>query len=194
MPGGRDGADPGRGVRNEYARHPGGAAGWYREHGDRYRNPHEDGVAGMTKRSVALWPECFAGRVLDLACGSGEVTLALLAEGVAADCIDACDPFTAEAYRTRIGAEALPWSFAAIAGGCAVDRAWSAVVCSYALHLCPPSWLPSVCLALAATSPNLIVITPHKRPVIAEPWGWLLVEEHHDPAWRVRLRRYVAAP
>ena len=33
------------GVRDEYDRHPGGAAGWYADNGASYRNPHEDAVA-----------------------------------------------------------------------------------------------------------------------------------------------------
>ena len=34
------------------------------------------------------------GRILDLSCGSGEVTAALVAAGVSIDRIDACDPYT----------------------------------------------------------------------------------------------------
>lgn len=184
---------PGNGVRDDYARHPDGAAGWYAEHGTRYRNPHEDAVAAMVQRSVVDWPACFVGgRILDVSCGSGEVTLALRNAGIARDRVDACDPFTADAYRARTGCEAMPWSFADIAGGCCAGRQWSVAICSYALHLCSPSWLATVCRALSDCSSTLIVITPHKRPALAESWGWHLVDEHHDAAWRVRLRRYVA--
>ena len=63
-------------------------------------------------------------------------------------------------------------------------------MCSYGLHLCERSWLPGLCVALAAAAGRLIVITPHKRPVIDPAWGWTLVDEHRDPAWRVRMRSY----
>ena len=71
-------------------------------------------------------------------------------------------------------------------GGLVFDH----VICAYALHLCDVSRLPGVCLALAAASPNLHVITPHKRPVLREAWGWVLEDEHYDPGFRVRTRSY----
>ena len=181
------------GVRDEYARHPGGAAGWYAENGSTYRNPHEDAVVAMVARAVRTSPDSFAtGRVLDLACGSGEVTLALRSAGVDPTRIDAADPFTGAAYFARTGTISAGWSFAEIAQGALAGRRWSIVVCSYGLHLCEPSWLAPVCVALAGTADGLVVITPHKRPMVDTAWGWTLVDEHRDPAWRVRMRSYAS--
>lgn len=191
-------------IRNEYATHLDGADGYYREFGHEYRNPHEDGVAAMVNRIPTMYPELdlHSASVLDLACGSGEVTIALLNAkfGMTANQITACDPYTAEAFAmrtathaaTRPGLTAEPWSFADIANGVLGERCFDLIVCAYALHLCESSWLPSVCMALAAVSERLVIITPHKRPDLEPWWGWTLREEYRDPAYRIRLRAYEA--
>lgn len=187
----------GEGIRDAYADHPDGAEGWYRDHGSAYRNPHEAGV--RTAIGLALtrwgvdepWGALGTARLLDLACGSGEATLALVEAGVALDRIDACDPFTSDAYRARVGREPISaWTFAEVASGAAAGRSFGAVVCTHALHLCEPSRLPMLCHALAAVTPVLLVVTPHKRPELREEWGWALAEEHRDPDTRLRTRLY----
>lgn len=180
----------GEGVRDGYAEHPDGADGWYRDNGASYRNPHEDAVGDVLALAVKWWPTVFSGQVLDLSCGSGEATLALRAAGVAAERIEGCDPYTANAYAQRVGRPMQSWSFADIAGGVLVARTYSGIVCSYALHLCEPSRLAGVCLALAAASPALIIVTPHKRPEIGPEHGWELIDDHRDISLRVRLRLY----
>jgi SAM-dependent methyltransferase len=196
------GANDDPGIRNEYAAHLGGADGYYREFGHEYRNPHEDGVAAMVARIPTMFPESAlqTAAVLDLACGSGEVTIALLESKLCASAnqITACDPYTAEAFAARTkthratkpGLTAEAWSFADIANGALGERHFDLIVCAYALHLCEPSWLPSVCMALATASERLVIITPHKRPDIEPWWGWTLRDEYRDPAYRIRLRAY----
>jgi hypothetical protein len=176
-----------RGVRDDYADHPLGAPGWYRDHGSTYRNPHDDAVAAMVERSITTHPELYEATVLDLAAGSGEVSQVLLTYGF--DTL-ACDPFTTDAFMRRLDRPCEPWSFEDIAHGALVDRTFSAVICSYALHLCEPSWLPVVCAQLALATDHLVIITPHKRPMINESWGWHLDDEHRDAGYRVRLRHY----
>jgi SAM-dependent methyltransferase len=189
-------------IRNEYASHLDGADGYYREFGDDYRNPHEQGVAAMVARIPALYPELDwpNASVLDLACGSGEVTLALLGlnTGLSAKQITASDPYTGAAFAkrtnshemTRPGLQAQAWSFADIANGALEESHFDVIVCAYALHLCEWSWLPSVCLALANASARLVIVTPHKRPELQPNWGWSLHHEYRDPAYRIRLRAY----
>lgn len=191
-------------IRNEYATHLDGADGYYREFGHEYRNPHEDGVAAMVARIPTMFPKLDLqnASVLDLACGSGEVTIALLDGklGVQKDQITACDPYTADAFAERTKAHrvttpgllAEPWSFADIANGALAEKRFDLIVCAYALHLCEQSWLPAVCMALAAASDRLVIITPHKRPELQAWWGWSLREEYRDPAYRIRLRAYEA--
>jgi hypothetical protein len=181
------------GVRDQYAGHPLGADGWYRDHGATYRNPHEDAVTAMIERSVRQFPDRYqSGLVLDLAAGSGEVTLALRSCGVDPLMIEACDPYTVSAYAARVGSPCSTMSFADVARGDLAGRRYSAVICSYALHLCEPSRLPLVCAQLAAVADMLVVITPHKRPEIDAAWGWRLADEYRDGGYRVRLRHYLS--
>lgn len=183
----------GRGVRDEYADHPEGADGWYRDHGNEYANPHEPAVAAALSFAVATWPGVFAGPILDFCCGSGEVTRSLLGLGYGLPTITACDPYTGEAYARRCGNDALQFSFGDIADGALAARSFSAVVCSYALHLCEESRLAHVCWALRDITSNLVVITPHKRPEIRPSFGWDLDAEHRDGFHRTRLRLYSAS-
>ena len=162
-----------------------GVEGYYRRHGATYRNPHEDAVDAILRLAVRSWQLDLA-HVLDLACGSGEATLALRVLGAVR--IDGLDPFTGDAYLARTGAVAEAVRFEEIALGALAGRQWSTIVCSFALHLVEPSWLPGVCRALAEASDTLVVVTPHKRPDIRSGWGWgPAVEIKHD---RTRVRVY----
>jgi SAM-dependent methyltransferase len=172
-------------VRAAYARV--GPEQFYRQHGADYRNPHEPIVLPVLDRAVESWhPDLSA--VLDLACGSGEATLALRAHGAS---VEGADPFTGAAYLARTGDEALPLSFEAIAQGALAGRRYSLIVCSFALHLAERSRLPLLCYTLSGLAPALIVLTPHKRPHIEPAWGWAQIDEAlHE---RVRARLYASA-
>lgn len=93
----RSGTD---GVRVKYAAH-GSATAYYEEEGGVYTNPHDGAIKAILTQSVALSPEMWTGKVLDLACGSGEATEALVEAGVPYTNIDACDPYTLDAYYAR---------------------------------------------------------------------------------------------
>jgi SAM-dependent methyltransferase len=170
-------------VRPLYEAH--GAQGYYEQHGADYRNPHEAVVRACLQDALLRW-NANTAHVLDLACGSGEVTLCLREAGVAS--ITGVDPYTATAYRARTGQDALPHSFEAIADGVLEGQAFSLIICSFALHLAPASRLPTLCYQLARLAPMLWVLTPHKRPHIAPEWGWRLQEE--TLIQRVRTRCY----
>lgn len=164
-----------------------GVTAYYEAHGHAYRNPHEDIVRAL----VAQWLDHRAhppSSVLDLACGSGEVTLALLERGVPAAHIVATDPYTRDAYAERTGLAALPHTFEDIAHGAATDLRVDAVVCSFALHLAESSWLPTVVWQLSEIAGQLVVITPNKRPELKPQWGFRL--EHEWMRERVRCRVY----
>lgn len=119
---------------------------------------------------------------MDLACGSGEVTLALPGTHV-----EGIDPFTGDAYCNRTGQEAEALSFEDIAVGVLESRNYSLVISSFALHLVERSRMPTVVYQLARVSPMLLVITPHKRPELVGSWR-LLDDMVHQ---RVRARLYV---
>ena len=170
-------------IRGEYETH--GVRAFYEQHGAQYRNPHEQSVARALVTAVRAWAPDLT-RVLDLACGSGEVTLTLQALGAGA--IEGVDPYTGRAYQERTGQPAEPLSFEDVAAGSLAGRAYSLIVCSYALHLLQPSRLPQLAYTLSQLAPTLLVLTPHKRPHLRPEWGWALAGEL--VVERVRVRGY----
>jgi hypothetical protein len=173
-------------VRARYERH--GADAYYRDHAADYSNPHEPEVAHSLGLAKVKW-SLDLSRVLDLAAGSGEATLAL--RGLGAGVVEACDPYLFAQYERRTGMPAERLSFADVAAGALAGRAYSLVVCSFALHLVEPSRLPAVCYQLSLVSPALLVLTPHKRPEVRAEWGWHVEGEF---VWaRVRTRLYRSA-
>jgi hypothetical protein len=170
-------------IRAHYERR--GVRSFYTESGAGYRNPHEPQLRRCIARAVELWSPDLS-LVLDLAAGSGEVTLAL--RGLGAARVEGIDPFTADAYLARTGQPAERLTFEDVAAGALAGRQYSLVACSFALHLVERSRLPVVCEQLAQISEALLVLTPHKRPVIRREWGWELRGEH--VVERVRARMY----
>src|SRR5262249_32011629 len=155
---------------------------------DTYRNPHEDVIREVVHEAVTRWQPDLS-HVLDLACGSGEITLALRAMGGTA--VDGIDPYTAQAYLERTGQSAETFTFEQIAAGALADRAYRLIMCSFALHLVDLSRLPTLAYQLSLNAPTLIVITPHKRPQLRDNWGWSQQDEF--VLERVRARLYYAA-
>lgn len=156
-------------IRKAYEEH--GVTEYYQQYGDSYINPHEEAVAAVVAYAVTTW-YLPTERVLDLACGSGEVTLALSALGVST--IVGVDPYTGKAYQARTKQNVLPLSFEDIAKGKLQEERYSLIVCSYAMHLVEVSWLPLLLHQLAIMSHQLLIVSPHKRPVIKPSWGWTL--------------------
>lgn len=161
-----------------------GVEGFYAERGTEYRNPHEPAIAEALAQAVTKWALPL-DRVLDLACGSGEATLALASLG--AQTIDGIDPYTAAAYHARTGRTAEGWRFEEIAAGAIAGRRYDLIVCSFAMHLIEESWLPALLTQLGLISNRLLILTPHKRPEIKTAWGWQLIEEFVHERVRARL-------
>jgi SAM-dependent methyltransferase len=170
-------------IREEYQIR--GVAGFYRDSGGEYRNPHEPQIQRSLEIAARDWTLDLS-HVLDLAAGSGEVTLALRELGAAK--IDGIDPFTFSAYQERTGQDAGRQTFEQIADGALEGRLYSLIACSFALHLIEPSRLPRVAMQLSSIGFQLLVITPHKRPHISIEWGWKLEQEM--VVQRVRSRLY----
>jgi SAM-dependent methyltransferase len=170
-------------IRGQYEQR--GVRAFYETHGADYRNPHEPQVQRCIGVAVRRWRPDLS-RVLDLAAGSGEVTLALRDLGAAH--VDGIDPFTSDPYAARTGQPAERLAFEDVAAGALAGRRYSLIVCSFALHLCEPSRLPAVAQQLGTVAPSLLILTPHKRPVIRPEWGWELTGE--DVVERVRARLY----
>ena len=179
---------PEGGFRDRYARS--GPEGYYRAHGDDYTNPHEPAVAAAVGHAVNSWAIDFS-RTLDLGAGGGEATRALL-ELVPSAQVEGLDPFTFRLYERRTGRPCLPAAFEQIVQGTHTLSDYSCILASCSLHLPEDSWLAPLCLALAASAPDLLVITPLTRPDIRPEWGWGLADATTCTAGgrTVRLRWY----
>jgi hypothetical protein len=171
-------------IRPLYEEH--GAPEYYRQFGASYRNPHEPVVRALIEQAARDFALPESARVLDLAAGSGEATLALRELGF--QNIDGVDPFTGAAYFERTGQTCEAFSFEDVARGVLAVRRYDLCVCSFALYLAPESVLPNLCLQLALICRTLWVLTPHKRPHIKADWSWKLRNE--ILLSRVRLRVY----
>lgn len=180
---------PEKAIRKEYEQHS--VRGFYEQYGKDYRNPHEAAIRAVLREGLSRW-QVDLGHVLDLACGSGEVTLAL--QEMSCTNIDGIDPYTVEAYRGRTGKLAEAFTFEQIGDGVLEGRRYSLIVCSFGLHLLAPSRLPAVAYQLHRVAPAMIIITPHKRPQLRQAWGWRLEDELLMERVRARLYRTAADP
>ncbi len=184
-----------------------GVDGFYQNEGSHYYNPHEDGIIDMIHLMMQDLQTALGnkpkGKFLDLCCGSGEVTFALLKQGYSLDQIDASDPYTYEAYEKRIEKTCAKWNFHDISQGSIFHqheisqnhiakqsnpKPYQCIICSFALHLCPNDLLDHVLYQLSLCSDYLMILTPHKKPEIHQ--HWLLLEERYLIDERVRGRLY----
>ncbi|MFB2968951.1 hypothetical protein ACE1CD_08260 [Aerosakkonema sp. BLCC-F183] len=148
--------------------------GFYEQFGDEYRNPHEVVIQQVLQIAVKKW-QLNLHKVLDLACGSGEVTLALKSLG--ATDIDGIDPYTYNAYLQRTGQPAERYTFEEVASGILCHRHYTIIICSFALHLVAESRLPLLAYQLSLIANSMVIITPHKRPQLKPEWGWICLDE-----------------
>ena len=166
-------------IRNEYAKQ--GIEEFYKNNGSTYSNPHEYIIHKCLGHAISNWfiP---LDTVLDLACGSGEITSQIL---YYTKNVVGVDPYTFDAYYNRIGKYPLLYSFEDIANGIMKDHHFDIIICSFALHLIEKSRLPGVCYALSQISDKLLIITPNKKPTIS--WFWELKQEKIIDRVRIRL-------
>jgi len=159
-------------IRNAYQKY--GVQTFYQDFGDSYRNPHEASIIKIIEAIQSVCRPDFS-KVLDLASGSGEVTLALKALGY--NNVEGIEPYTFKTYFERTGKHAEQYRFEEIENGVLSDRRYTTIICSFALHLVQPSRLPTLLYQLSQIAPSLLVITPHKKPEIKAQWGWTLSKE-----------------
>ncbi len=174
-------------IRQAYDQH--GVEEFYHQFGETYRNPHEAIIHKLLQQCITQWQlenQLKTELTLDLACGSGEVTLAL--QKLDYTQIAAIDPYTGSAYFQRTGKTAEAYTFEQIADGILAPNNYSTIICSFALHLVSQSRLPIVAYQLSLIAKTLIVITPHKRPELKPAWGWQYQDE--ISLERVRSRLY----
>ena len=160
-----------------------GVEGYYKEHGADYVNPHFEKIKYLldleeVKARIGV-------SVLDLCCGGGEVTTILNSHGKEYQ-IDGVDPYTADAYKKNTGKECMPFNFKDIVLGALDNKRYDTVICSFAMHLCEQSMLNLLLYQLSTITQTLIILTPHKRPVINSFWK----KEKEILYEKVKLRIY----
>lgn len=146
-----------------------------------YKNPHEYIIHDIISNFKFKYDTTF----LDLGCGGGEVTRALQSRGY--KYIDGLDPYTFDLYYKNTGIKALQYSFQDIAYSKLVELDnYNVVIASFSLHLCPEHLLNLVCLNLALKSKWLIILSPHKNPVLNEHY-WTLIKKYIVKRVHVRI-------
>ena len=63
-----------------------------------------------------------------------------------------------------------------IISDCFEGKTFDCIICSYAMHLVKESLLHDFCNKLSEISRKLIIISPHKFPIMKESYGWKLEE------------------
>jgi len=172
-------------IRNHYSKV--GVENFYRSHGHDYENPHFHQIEALL---IQNQNKIDYNQVLDLCCGSGEVSRVLSDLGYPNTI--GCDPFTAEAYQRSTGKECLLWTFEDLIRG-RLQGEYSSVICSFAMHLCPEKQLYPLVYQIFRTTQQLVIITPHKRPMLENLDGIECQYEDYvltERGKKVRLKSY----
>jgi hypothetical protein len=169
------------GFRDKYKN---GISEYYSTHSELYSNPHSESIKECVK-IILDKINLNKDPILDLSAGSGEVTTTL--KNYKINNIIGSDPYTHQLYHKNTGQKVYTWSFDDIINCCITDT-YSAIICSYAMHLCDKSKLKLLCMELATKSPYLCIITPHKQPIINKDYNWNLV--YHDKYKKTHVRIY----
>lgn len=156
-------------IRTEYEEL--GVEDFYKKKGKEYINPHLKNIEQSIKIIVDSGTVDLSN-VLDLASGTGEVTNILNNLGYYK--IEATDPYMWKEYEDNTGYKCMKFSFSDIQKGELKNKKYSAVICSYALHLADKSILHDLFWELSMISDFLIIISPNRRPEVSED-SWELI-------------------
>jgi 2-polyprenyl-3-methyl-5-hydroxy-6-metoxy-1,4-benzoquinol methylase len=164
-------------IRNMYDEM--GVDNYYKVSGNSYTNPHETIIQEHLDHQIS---QLNTHSVLDLCAGSGEVSKHLKKQGIVN--ITGLDPYTFKLYEKETQFECLQYNFDDIMTG-KLNKEYSLIICSFALHLADKSKLPLICYHLSRIADQLLIITPHKNPIIDN--FWKLEQEHYKNKVRSRL-------
>lgn len=146
-----------------------GVEEYYSNFSNQYFNPHEKIIQKIINQLEQN--KLIGNKVLDLCCGSGEVTRYLQDKETIG-----LDPFTYKIYKEKTQCRCYNYSFNDIVNG-KLNEEFDTIICSFALHLCKKSLLYTLLWRLRELSNTLIVISPNKKPNCDNISGWLLVDE-----------------
>ena len=139
---------------------------YYRIHSKDYSNPHYREIEYLLKEYIKSHD--IGENILDLCCGSGEVTKILNIIGKYR--IEGLDPYTAYSYVKNTNNDCYIYNFKDIVKGALENKKYDTIICSFAMHLCEESMLNGLLYQLSRISNKLVILTPHKRPEINSWW------------------------
>lgn len=145
-------------MRKNYEKY--GVENYYKMNSDKYTNLHEPQIRDLLIRNFNKFN---FNSVLDLCCGSGEVTKILLEKGVKN--IKGADPYTFELYIKNTKKSCIKLSFKDILGG-KLNENYTSIICSFAFNLIKEKDLFMIVNELFRHTKKLIIISPHKRPFL----------------------------
>jgi SAM-dependent methyltransferase len=165
-------------IREEYADQ--GVEAFYRTHANVYENPHFPYIKSLLEKNKNRLDY---STVLDFCGGGGEV--ALILQDLGYENTTGCDPFTYKLFEKNTGKKCWRFSFEDVVKRkltakyppspkeslLTVRKPFSAIICSFGMHLCPEKMLQPLVFQLFTLSETLVIITPHKRPVLEEIEG-----------------------
>ena len=160
-------------IRTEYAEK--GVEAYYRSNANAYENPHFPYIQQLLEQNQERIDYT---KVLDLACGGGEV--ALILRGCGFENTTGCDPFTARLFVKNTGLSCFNYGFEDIVKGrlaAKIEGQFSSIISSFAMHLCAEKMLYSLTNQLFMLTKNVVVITPHKRPQLERFGEFALIFE-----------------
>jgi SAM-dependent methyltransferase len=133
---------------------------YYLANANDYSNPHFEQIKQLIEQNHTKFS---LNSVLDLGSGSGEVTLILQSLGYKN--IEGLDPYTFKLYTKNTGFACSKLSFEDLVKG-KLKKSYDCIISSFAMHLCDEVILGGLTFQLFQLTQHLIIITPHKRPVL----------------------------
>jgi hypothetical protein len=158
-------------IREEYADH--GVEAFYKTNAHVYENPHFPYIQSLLEQNKNRLDYC---SVLDFCGGGGEVTVIL--QGMGFENSIGCDPFTHKLFEKNTGKKCWRFSFDDVVKRkltakyppqySTEKKPFSSIICSFGMHLCLEKMLHPLVFQLFTLTDTLVIITPHKRPVLEE--------------------------
>ncbi len=145
-------------MHENYKKH--GVKDYYIKNSENYINLHGCQIRDLLIKNINRFN---FGSVLDLCCGSGEVTRVLLENGIKD--VEGADPYTFKLYIKNTGKHCINLSFKDILRG-KLNKNYNIIICSFAFHLINEKDLFMIVNKLFLHTKTIIIIAPHKRPYL----------------------------
>jgi hypothetical protein len=161
-------------IREEYANQ--GVEAFYKTNAHVYENPHFPYIQSLLEQNKIRLDY---SSVLDFCGGGGEVTVIL--QGMGFENSVGCDPFTHKLFEKNTQKKCWRFNFEDVVKGkltakyppqySGEKKVFACIICSFGMHLCPEKMLQPLVFQLFTLTDTLVIITPHKRPVLEEIEG-----------------------